>query len=86
MGLYLGSSPVKLTINQANYGINLFCKNRIITNNPILQSSDGYALKDAQGLYITAQDKIITSNPMLLSFDNFILKDNKGLYLTAKEI
>lgn len=55
MALYLGSEMVKINLNGAAYYLNLFSENPI-TNGIRLLSSDGYILKDSNGLYITVED------------------------------
>lgn len=56
MALYLGSSEkLKININNNVYYLNLFSENPI-TNGIRLLSSDGYILKDSNGLYLTFKE------------------------------
>lgn len=55
MALYLGSrEKLKVNINNVIYIVNLF-SNTPITNGIRLASSDGYVLKDSNGVYLTAK-------------------------------
>ena len=56
MALYLGSSEkLKITLNNIVYYLNLY-STKPITNGIRLLSSDGYTLKDSNGLYLTAKE------------------------------
>lgn len=56
MALYLGSSEkLKININNLEYYLNLFSE-KPITNGIRLLSSDGYILKDSNGLYLTFKE------------------------------
>ena len=56
MALYLGSSEkLKINLNNITYYMNLFSENPI-TNGIRLLSSDGYILKDSNGLYLTFKE------------------------------
>lgn len=56
MALYLGSSDkLKININNVAYYLNLF-SNIPITNGIRLLSSEGYMLKDSNGLYLTTKE------------------------------
>ena len=55
MALYLGSEKVKLIFDNTKYQLNLYSE-KLITNGIILLSSDGYMLKDLDGLYLTAKE------------------------------
>lgn len=56
MALYIGSEKVQITtINNSKLRLNLVP--HIITSNVCrLLSSDGYILKDSQGLYLTVKE------------------------------
>lgn len=57
MGLYLGSSEkLKINLNNILCSLNLFSETPI-TNNIRLLSSEGYILKDVNGLYLTAKEE-----------------------------
>ena len=53
MGLYLGSSQVKLIQNGIFYDVNLAELATVLEGIKLL-SFDGYELKDKNGLYLTA--------------------------------
>ena len=56
MALYLGSSEkLKINLNNITYYLNLFSETPI-TNGIRLLSSDGYTLKDSNGLYLTFKE------------------------------
>lgn len=56
MALYLGSSEkLKINVNNIAYYLNLFSE-KPITNGIRLLSSDGYILKDSNGLYLTFKE------------------------------
>lgn len=56
MALYLGSSEkLKINLNNIAYYLNLY-SNPPITNCVRLISSDGYVLKDSNGLYLTFKE------------------------------
>lgn len=56
MALYLGGSEkLKVSLNNILYSLNLFSETPI-TNNTRLLSSEGYILKDVNGLYLTAKE------------------------------
>lgn len=55
MALYLGNSEkLKVILNNVVYNVNLY-STAPITNGVRLLSSEGYILKDSNGLYITAK-------------------------------
>lgn len=55
MGLYLGSDgKLKINLNGKMYKINLYSESPIV-NGIILSTSDGYMLRDINGLYITTK-------------------------------
>lgn len=57
MALYLGSSEkLQINVNNIVYYLNLFSENSI-TNGIRLLSSDGYILKDSNGLYLTFKEE-----------------------------
>ena len=55
MALYLGSDKVKLNLNNITYYLNLFSESPI-ANGVILLSSEGYILKDSNGLYLVSKE------------------------------
>lgn len=55
MALYLGNNKVKININNVIYSMKLFSET-LITNGIRLLSSEGYILKDSNGLYLTAKE------------------------------
>ncbi len=55
MALYLGSEKVKVNLNGVIYCLNLFSKNPIINGIKLL-SSEGFILKDSNGLYLTVKE------------------------------
>lgn len=56
MALYLGDSgKQKIHLNNVTYYLNLF-SNIPIINGVGLLSSEGYMLKDSNGLYLTAKE------------------------------
>lgn len=55
MALYLGSEKVKINMDGFTYSLNLFTGTPIL-NGVMLLSSDGYILKDSNGLYLTAKE------------------------------
>lgn len=57
MALYLGKDKVQIIIDGIKYTLNLFSEIPII-NGTIASTSDGYVLKDANGLYITLKEEI----------------------------
>jgi hypothetical protein len=55
MALYLGSNKLKANMNGIAYCLNLFSS--IAVNNGIrLLSSEGYVLKDANGIYLIPKE------------------------------
>ena len=54
MALYLGGDKVQINLNSIAYKLNLFSSSLIL--NGILLSSDGYILKDSNGLYLTSKE------------------------------
>ena len=56
MALYLGNSEkLKIYLDGVRYCLNLFAE-QPITNNIRLLSSDGFVLKDSNGLYLTTKE------------------------------
>ena len=55
MGLYLGKDKVKINLNGKAYNINLIA-NLFIPKGVKLLSSDGYILKDSNGLYLIPKE------------------------------
>ena len=57
MALYLGSSEkLKINLDGVTYYLNLFSETPI-TNGIRLLSSEGYILKDSNGLYVTTKEE-----------------------------
>lgn len=57
MALYLGNGEkLKITINNIKYYLNLISKIPI-TNGVRLLTSNGYILKDSNGLYLTTKEE-----------------------------
>lgn len=78
MALYLGDKKVKLYTDSVLHKLNLYS----VMNVMRLLSSDGYVLKDSNGLFLTVPTM---NETMLLSADGYILKDSNGLFLTIKK-
>ena len=78
MGLYLGDKKVKLYTDSVLHKLNLYSAMNVMR----LLSSDGYVLKDSNGLFLTVPTM---NETMLLSADGYILKDSNGLFLTIKK-
>ena len=55
MALYLGSSKVVITCNDALCHLNLYTEMPILNGMQLL-SFDNYILKDSNGLYLTAKE------------------------------
>lgn len=55
MALYLGSYKVKINIDGILYNLNFISPN-LILNGIRLLSSEGYILRDCNGLYLTAKE------------------------------
>lgn len=55
MALYLGNDKVKVNLNEVAYHLNLFSETPIL-NGIRLLSSEGYILKDSNGLFLTAKE------------------------------
>lgn len=55
MGLYIGSTKIKITLDNIKYFLNLYSSAPIV-NNVLLLSSDNYILKDSNNLYLTAKE------------------------------
>ena len=56
MPLYLGNGEkVKLNLDSVIWSMNLYSSNSIL-NGVMLLSSEGYVLKDSNGLYLTAKE------------------------------
>ena len=53
MALYIGNKKVKISLDGSAFRLNLFSET-IITNGIRLLSSDGFILKDSNGLYLTS--------------------------------
>lgn len=56
MALYLGNSEkLKIYLDGVRYRLNLFSEQPIMNNTRLL-SSDGFILKDSNGLYLTIKE------------------------------
>lgn len=55
MALYLGNEKIKINLNQVTYVLNLFSDTLILSGIRLL-SSEGYILKDSNGLFLTAKE------------------------------
>jgi hypothetical protein len=55
MALYLGNNKVKINLDGVLYNIN-FISPTLILNGIRLLTSDGYILKDCNGLYLTVKE------------------------------
>lgn len=55
MALYLGPNKLKVNLNGVVYNVNLFSETPISDGIRLL-SSDGYILKDFDGLYLTVKE------------------------------
>lgn len=55
MALYLGTSKSRITSDGALFNLHLY-SSTIITNGDTLLSSEGYVLKDTNGLYLTTKE------------------------------
>jgi hypothetical protein len=55
MALYLGDNKVKISLNGTVCSLNLFSSN-LILNGVLLLSSEGYILRDSNGLYLTTKE------------------------------
>ena len=56
MALYLGRDKVKINLDNVVYYLNLFSEG-LITNGVRILSSEGYILKDSNGLYLTTEEE-----------------------------
>ena len=56
MALFIGNQRVVITSGDENYNLN-FYSSVPVTNGMRLLSSDGYILKDANGLYLTTEEE-----------------------------
>lgn len=83
MALFLGSNQVNIKLDGVVYCLNLYSTAPVV-NRISLLSSDGYVLKDFNGLYLLPRLEVI-NEAALMSIDNYKLKDINGLYLTVKE-
>lgn len=55
MALYFGNSKSKLYFYGTSCVLNI-CPSNLILNGTILESANGYILKDINGLYLTAKE------------------------------
>lgn len=55
MGLYLGDSKVKISLNSNVCNINILSLNEIITDGVLLKTPDDYIIKDSNDLYLLAR-------------------------------
>ena len=85
MALCLGRERVKITLDGVACCLNLFSRTSVV-NTVGLMSSDGYVLKDSNGVYVVPKDYIgVIIDNIILSADNYILTDSNGVYLIAKD-
>jgi hypothetical protein len=56
MALYLGSNKVQINLNGVLYKLNLYSSVPIVEIRRLL-SSEGYILKDANGLYVISKEE-----------------------------
>lgn len=78
MNTYLGNQKVKIHINGIAYCLNLHTSSEYISG--MLLSSDGFLLRDVNGIYLTVKDTLA-----LPSSDNYRLQDGNELYLNYEE-
>lgn len=57
MALYLGESKISINNNRIKYLLNLFSEVPIL-NGLVLLASEGYLLKDSNGIYLTAKEDV----------------------------
>lgn len=57
MALYLGESKISINNNRIRYLLNLFSEVPIL-NGLVLLASEGYLLKDSNGIYLTAKEDV----------------------------
>lgn len=57
MALYLGESKISINNNRIKYLLNLFSEVPIL-NGLALLTSEGYLLKDSNGIYLTAKEDV----------------------------
>ena len=55
MAIYLCNNKVKINLNGIMCSLNLFSSN-LILNGVLLLASEGYILKDSNGLYLTTKE------------------------------
>lgn len=55
MALYLGNNKIKINLDNVIYSLKLLSEAPIINGIQLL-SSEGYILKDSNGLYLTAKE------------------------------
>lgn len=79
MALYIGGIKYKLTLGDSTYRMQIYTSTPI-TNGIRLLSSDGYELRDTDGIYLTATEYLQS-----LSSDGSILQDMENKYLTVKK-
>lgn len=84
MALYLGRDRVKINLNGIAYRVNFFSSTIVEPSNR-LKSSDGFVLKDSNGIYLIP--KLISDDidNVFATSDNYILTDKDGLYLIFEE-
>lgn len=82
MGLYLGTSKVKLLIGNEFRKIAVNDFEKIVV---ALHTSDDFILQDADGLSLISGDYKLP-DATLKTIDYYTLIDLKGKYLTTKEV
>jgi hypothetical protein len=55
MALYLGNNKIQINLNGVVYCLNIYSATPIINNIKLL-SSEGYILKDSNGVYLTIKE------------------------------
>ena len=84
MAIYIGRTKCNLFLGKDLCNVNILASTPI-RNRVRLLTSDGLALKDSNGLYLTTNEVVSFNGALMLSSDGYILTDADGLYLTIKE-
>lgn len=82
MALYLGSEKIKINLDGIVRHLNLHAVVATIVDNALL-SSEGYILRDANGLYLIPKIKVPYN--VAMSSDGYILQDSNQQYIIIKE-
>ena len=83
MAIYVGGIKRKVILNGNVYDVNI-CSSTPITNDIRLLSSDGFTLRDLNGLYLTVE-YVEQPHFQLATLNNEILLDLNQMYLMVKE-